>query len=762
MSTDWEIVSTPEDTQPEPSEMAGDWEIVSQPEQESDLKGGFRTLLQPVMGAAKFLTWPFQLAKDVGVGKGLSEWSQYEPEIGELFKEQYGREWSPEERDEARQSYLSSVMETGEKLPTQEKAEQLLEEKGIPVEARTGGQKALRLGGEAASFALGGAVSSPARWTAAGVAGISAPVISKGLQEIGVPEGISDTFGLILSGIPASQAESLANKFESAKKFIAEGTGKTEKEASTFMWNRFKENLKDKSKKLFNKIAAAEKSPTSVTLNPDEVSEAEEILTKTADSLQKGEPTAEYEIGREIQESLPKQEKTQLAGITREVAPKTFESEAQGGRNLEGYVKTQAEKEKGAVNKAYNVAEQEYSGVNAIYPKLANKIEGWIETLGETAEPNTAESKSIKLLQSLQKNVIGDKTGLREVPVRTLIKTADSLGSSKLYDLPYIGPKGFIRSIVHELNQGAKEAITKAGKDVSKLEKADKMYGGWADKFLTDEIKPYLKKGGRNPEELFKRAVSDPTTMRSLTAALEKSARGTQSLAKVQKELAELQLAKYFKKPDTIGNSEYKRTISNLKELLPTKKVASIDKKLQQYAQRKPRITGATPSDYAKYTKSVEGIKELERELRRLKVKPSVARNVKEKSAANVLSGGKTEATPESIKNALQNSDKRRLLIELLGSKKVGILEDALKVAEKAKMLRKTLKDARINQTKRLADATELALTLATKSKTLLLFKGIKYLRNPEKISRIINAIKGLRKGNMTARNAEKINNMSK
>lgn len=93
------------------------------------------------------------------------------------------------------EKYLKGIKEAEESLPTQGNIEKFIEEKtGAPLSPQNQMQKLLRLGGTAGAFKAG-TVSQKATAT------IAAPTISKALQETGVPEGISDFVGLLISGL---------------------------------------------------------------------------------------------------------------------------------------------------------------------------------------------------------------------------------------------------------------------------------------------------------------------------------------------------------------------------------------------------------------------------------------------------------------------------------------------------------------------------------------------------------------------------------
>jgi len=149
-------------------------------QKESSLKSLARTALQIPTGLAKALplSYGLDLLKAATSGASqevLRDISENDPNI------------IPEIAEQARQRSLSY-------FPTQELAEQLIEKKiGLPLEPKSKLQKNLRLASSAAAFRPGGVAAK-------GTAAVAAPVISQSAQGLGLPEGASQTLGLLGSG----------------------------------------------------------------------------------------------------------------------------------------------------------------------------------------------------------------------------------------------------------------------------------------------------------------------------------------------------------------------------------------------------------------------------------------------------------------------------------------------------------------------------------------------------------------------------------
>ncbi len=171
-------------------------------QKESTLKSWVRSLAQVPAGIAQAITYPLDLFQMVGKGLAL------DPEEIEHIKKISEREGVPfsEER------YREAVEAAASTVPTQSKLERLLEEKtGIPLEPQTRVQKGLRLAGTAGKFA-------PATFTQRAAAAATAPTVSAGLQQVGVPEPLAELAGLGVSGVAAKATPGATPKIKPVTK----------------------------------------------------------------------------------------------------------------------------------------------------------------------------------------------------------------------------------------------------------------------------------------------------------------------------------------------------------------------------------------------------------------------------------------------------------------------------------------------------------------------------------------------------------------
>jgi len=163
------------------------------PESEGILKSALRYGAQVPLGAAELATSPLNILQAAGVGEALSEYDELQERLPELKKKFPNAPWENFEGLD-REKYMKAVQEASESFPTQQNVEKLIERKtGLPLEAKTAGQKLLRFGSSAGASVEGNLAKKA-------TAGVVAPAVKEGAAALGIPEPIADIVGLGASG----------------------------------------------------------------------------------------------------------------------------------------------------------------------------------------------------------------------------------------------------------------------------------------------------------------------------------------------------------------------------------------------------------------------------------------------------------------------------------------------------------------------------------------------------------------------------------
>ena len=246
---------------------------------ESISKSALRTALQPVQGflegtapgiAASF----WQL---LGQGEAL------DPEAIENIRQVSEREGIPFDEE----AYLNAAQTALKYVPTVSNiAREVEEHTGLPLEAKEGYQKALRLGST-------GAKLTPGTIGQKAISGATAGITSQGLQAAGVPEQFADIAGLGLGGLTKIAPEiaiKAVEKPSGLKQRRFEGT-REPREISDSRKEKIAETVEKDFRNIADKIiekSPIEKTRSAIAENPgfkQEVSEQFGHVEKLAESI---------------------------------------------------------------------------------------------------------------------------------------------------------------------------------------------------------------------------------------------------------------------------------------------------------------------------------------------------------------------------------------------------------------------------------------------------------------------------------------------
>lgn len=183
-----------------------------QPAEDSTLKTIGRYAYQIPAGAAKVATLPADLLMMAGTGEALGEYSELEERLPELQKMFPQAPWD-KFKGLDKEKYMEALQAAQHYFPTQENIERGIESStGLPLTAKTRGQELLRLASSAGSFKGGNILDKTTGSLGSKVsqkvtAGLTAPVLSKAYEEMGVPKEYADMLGLGFSqGVPSPQS----------------------------------------------------------------------------------------------------------------------------------------------------------------------------------------------------------------------------------------------------------------------------------------------------------------------------------------------------------------------------------------------------------------------------------------------------------------------------------------------------------------------------------------------------------------------------
>eukprot|EP00919_Chromeraceae_sp_WS-2016_P055012 GHVR01130790.1.p1 GENE.GHVR01130790.1~~GHVR01130790.1.p1 ORF type:complete len:568 (+),score=88.33 GHVR01130790.1:1144-2847(+) len=287
---------------------------VAQPvNKDSTIKSWLRTLYQIPSGLMKKFSYPLDLMQMMGIGAAM------DPEEIDQIRKVSERAGIPFDEDK----YMQAVQNAAASFPTQGNIEGFIEEKtGAPLSAQTKGQKMVGLASTAGGFAPGSVTQKIA-------AGVTAPAIATGLEDVGVPETLAEMAALGVSGAaaritPASTVKLVAKKPSGLpKRRFEKITDPTEISASKF------EQINEKLEGDFRKISDEILSESRISKTLTTLEENPAFKSEVADQFRKVEALAEDFTERistddVMQKLLKKSQETRGKGFTPSEYDKDF------------------------------------------------------------------------------------------------------------------------------------------------------------------------------------------------------------------------------------------------------------------------------------------------------------------------------------------------------------------------------------------------------------------------------------------------------
>jgi hypothetical protein len=436
-------------------------------------------------------------------------------------------------------------------------------------------------------------------------------------------------------------------------------------------------------------------------------------------------------LGVQAQVAVPKPEAPSLQGrvstapeLGEVIAKEPFHTEAEVTRKTMKEVQAERNIEKDIVRDEYAKAEEITKTHNDTFPELAKQNDERIHKL-EHLEKRSAGEEAVYQDSLALRRVVGEEGALISANASRLMKQANSFSQKVNYELPYAGYKGQIKEIVHQMNNSVINSLDRAGLNSAQVKRADKTYGRFADRFMSDELSPYLARKVLNPEELGRRAVSDEATHKAIKKAL--GSRKSELMAQIDRELVHQKLDKYFKDPEKVNSREYQKDLKNLAERIGKERTADADHFLRQrqlnherklLGERKIKETqlareklppkgqptpiekrigkesiAKTPEDLDKLFKKRSDIRRLRRELEDKGLSKEFDKLAEQKIEEIFKEGGFGEKKVTGLDMQRIIDKNHEVLSELMGEKEVSLLYKAAKEAGKQEITQEIIKE---------------------------------------------------------------------
>lgn len=642
--------------------------------EESTLKSTFRSLAQVPLGIAKTFTYPLDIMTMIGTGEALAELDDLKERFPDI--------------DESK--YLEAVQQASEYGPHQGMLENVIEETtGIPLTAKTRGQKLLRLGSEAGGFRAGGIVPKAS-------AAVTAPTVSAGLESLGAPEMVSDLAGFITSqfGIPEAAVRGISRKGAVPKPKSPSFPEQVEpfgRGATAF----------ESEYEMGQKISDAASERLSMGEKPSIL--PQEIPSKGTDLSKRSIQQSDKKIGLEVPTQTPRTAPENEVGKI--FSEKKFKNTTQGGKALKDEIMRLDEADYKNVNQLYENARAENRMIEDIHPELADTIQQRLEELEKIPAPSGPQKDLINSMKNILSDIVeygeegGRKTisGYKQINNQTLIDQVQSLRQKIDYDFAHGNTKNIFKPLINDLQEAAAQSAENINPQANvALKEAREAYKNWAETFDNDYIRPFRDKSNKDYSKLFTKS-HDIDNFNVIRGVIEKTPQGETLSKATLRELVQGELAPYIKNPQKMNSPEFARIMNELEAVITPEQSRSIEQALKKEAHRfgsrtfsrkpleKNLLQGKSPEQIARMTDTISGMKEVEKLLSGTEQGKQLVRDIKDFKAADILYKGKLNAPEksQSIAELLNDREKVAFLKETLGTERVNQLREIVKDAQK-------------------------------------------------------------------------------
>ncbi len=711
-STDTSVFSQFKEEPQEPQELQEPTEpqeiSESTERQENAIQTFNRYLGQIPAAAISIATWPLSVITTMAQYEAREEFDEIRARLPRLKKLFPNVEWEKfEELDE--QKYEEAIQLSEDTFPSTSRIIRSLEETtGLPLEAKTKGQRALRFITEVATLSPGSAIHKVQT-------ALKANAYSAVMQAGGADESVSDLVGLGLSqfNLPTLTKKEAQQGLKDIKieKDVPpgepppRGPGEPPPIGPT------------------DKALLGEEFLTERPLFPSLVSE-DEILTRIEPLLQeelerkisKIPPPKLKSITKEIEAPSPTHVPTVLERkIGNQVSKVKFPNRQVASQSIRREIKDISTKEYEKVQDLYKTAKERNAFISEIRPEMINELEDLVYEMSLAEVPSMVE-KDIRTIANKYIQLGGDLRGIKEISQDKLISQIESNNKKVQHDYLQGTPSNSYRKL-NKIFDNAIQLTAETNKGaVDSYNIARTAYRDWAEIFKSNEIIPWRDPGKVNLIKLLKN-IENPDQILILEDVLGRTKKGRNLLGGVKRDYVETQMRPFINDPKKVDSIEFNDKIKEVSTVLPAKVRHEIEKDfidasdriiehdrlmatskanksahagdIQENSRRisdwnkevkkeKSDFPYKTDKSILNEMKTVRGQKRLENNLPKTARGKAMMDEIKDYSAVNLLTQGKINPSDkaESLRAILNDVNKRALLEHTLGKSITNDLRD--------------------------------------------------------------------------------------
>jgi hypothetical protein len=537
-------------------------------EEESYLKSGVRTALQPVKALAyRFAGVPNLVLEGAKALSSATAGAEVPEDIREL-QAQY-----PEQSEEIERNFREGAKNAVGYLPSVSTGMELLEKAGIPTEAKTRFQKGVNVASLGA-LGLPGMTASEAT-----TSGIVSETLYEYLKNIDIPDQVAEGIALLVGGLSSHQQSTAASlggrKVTRQPPSLPPGSPPTSKKQYDILSNLppttppggappigpatigLESQGVSKSGILGNKpitIGGSVKNPAFEATKQEsrgpfeagsEVQELASQKTKALPSPQaiqakttgkpiEAKPIEETKISKIAKEKIDTNAETQASLGIKEVKKPEFKEQmpaeevhdyvldpitkfnvsdkSKAGQRLKNLFGEVTEYKHAKVNSAYDTSRK----INGAYiegrPQFLSTMESLsgeekpIPTYGTNADIDRKIGQIKKALVEVDKE--GNAVGLKQVSNQDLIELGQDLRKKVQYNYAH-DPSNVYYKIINAIDEEILRTARQNPKGYAAHYKAKNLYREWQEKYNNKNVKPYLNASNQEHIKLFEKLTDE-------------------------------------------------------------------------------------------------------------------------------------------------------------------------------------------------------------------------------------------------------------
>jgi len=677
--------------------------------EESGIQKFNRYLGQIPSGAIVASTWPGSVSTALGTADAIQEFEELQERLPRLKKLFPQAPWGDlKELDE--EKYMEAVQKAQETGPTPENIIKSLEDvTGLPLEAKTKGQRFLRYLVEAGALSKGSAASKAHKSLKAGA-------YSSALQAVGVPETVADMYGLGAAQyeFPTLKGgDKLKALFSKGKSEVPPGEGSDE----------------------IGQGGGGESPPVEFNILPEH-----ELLEKVTPILEEELSTRTKAIGRppeipNFKVSMPiKPEPINELNLQRsigeDISKVRIPNRTAAASALKSEINDMSRKAYDEVSKLYKTARESNKSVSTIRPKMVKELEDLLEEVSQAGVPSKVQ-KDIKQISKKYLNLAGNATeGFKEVPNSSLIAQIESNNQKILHDYVQGRPSNQYIRLNRILGDAIEGTSSIAPKAVEAHNAARSAYRNWAQEFGSSELLPWRDPANVQSAKLLKK-IEDVDQLMALRDTLKRTKKGQVLFDSVKRDFIERKLKPFIKDPTKTGSIDFEDLMREITPITTPKQrdaivtrlenasepikrferqsirynaaksrhsqiVDKVKKEIKEWNEKALGLSKNWPyksdSSILRDLTTVRGLKRLERSLPKTKQGKEMLAQLKDYASTRLLTQGKIVPSDkaESLRKILNDVDKKALLNHTLGKSVTNDLQKIVNNVPKidAKMLK--------------------------------------------------------------------------